>query len=35
MAAAQAAPDIPEAASMFSLIAEPPLMKHGDIIEHA
>lgn len=35
MTAAQGAPDIPEAASMFSLTAEPPLMEHGDIIEHA
>jgi heme-degrading monooxygenase HmoA len=35
MAAAQGAPDTPEAASMFSLIAEPPLMEHGDIIEQA
>lgn len=35
LAAADGAPAVPEAAALFSLIAEPPTMEHGEIIQHA
>jgi hypothetical protein len=35
VAAARGAPEVPEAAAMFSLITEPLSMEHGDIIEQA
>ena len=35
LAAAEAAPHIPEAAAMFELIVAPPSMEHGDIVVHA
>lgn len=31
--AAQEAPDVPEAAALFSLIVGPPTMEHGEIVE--
>ena len=34
-AAAQGAPSVPEAAAMFSLIAEPLAMDHAEIIREA
>lgn len=33
LAAAEGAPDVPEAAAMFSLLVEPPLMEHGELIQ--
>ncbi len=35
VAAAGAAPSIPQAAAMFELIVAPPAMEHGDIVAHA
>lgn len=32
VAAAQQAPDVPEAAALFSLIVGPPTMEHGEIV---
>lgn len=33
VAAAEGAPDVPEAAAMFSLIVEPSIMEHGDLVQ--
>lgn len=33
VAAAEGAPHVPEAAAMFSLIVEPPVMEHGELIQ--
>jgi heme-degrading monooxygenase HmoA len=35
VAAAQGAPEVPEAAAMFALITESPQMEHGEIVEQA
>lgn len=34
-AAAEGAPDVPEAAALFSLIAEPVSMEHAEIVRQA
>ncbi len=34
LAAAEAAPSVPEAARLFELITTPPSMEHGDIVAH-
>jgi heme-degrading monooxygenase HmoA len=33
LAAADGAPQIPEAAALFALIVEPPTMEHGEIVQ--
>lgn len=35
LAAAAVAPSIPEAATMFALITEPPIMEHGTVLRYA